>query len=924
VTSPAFSPSDVDSCGVRPRWAEVERLLDAVLELDPARWSEHLDEACGDAAELRDEVASLLGRHAHLEGFLETPPVACTSGPAVGRGAGLLPRPGRLGPYRIVEEIARGGMAEVFRAERADGQFEQRVAVKILRAGLQTEEMICRFRAERQILAGVDHPSVARLVDGGVTGEGRPYLVTEYVEGVPIDRYCAEHGLPLRERLRLFLSVTEAVEHAHRRRVIHRDLKPSNILVTGAGRVKLLDFGIAKLLVEDEGSPTGPFTRPGRRWMTPEYAAPEQVTGGPVTTGTDVYQLGVVLYELLSGRHPFESEIGRPHPLERAIVETTPKKPSAAVGAEGQGDLAPRGPPHEARSDPDALARARASPHPKLRRSLRGDLDAVVLRALRKDPKDRYGSARALAEDLQRYLRGRPVAARRGTAAYRAKKFVVRHPWEVGAVAALVLLLAGFAAFAAFQAGKLARERARASSAVAEARDVTGALASVLRAGDPWEAGVGDTVATRALLGLGLRQVKALEGRPGVQAGLLEVLAGVHASLGSLEEAEAHARRSLRLRRRAGEEDPELAVSLNTLADVLGRRDRFAEAEELHREALALQVRSLGPRHPGVAATLTLLGHRVARDRLAGARELYERALEIRRSSLAPDHPLVAASLMDLGRIARASGDPGEAEAAFREAIEIRRRSLGAEHPGVAASMVYLADLYRELRNDGRRAEALYRRALEIQRSALGEGHPALVHPMGNLARLLSDRGEHVAAERLAREALEVRRRAFGREHRSTAEGRDAVAEELHRQGRLAESERLRRETLRLWKRTVGPEHWAYAGALTGLADLLVDRGKYDEAEALYRRAREIRARLAGAEHFNIGLIIGSLGRLHTRRGDYARAESLYHEALSIVLRERTPSHPGARRLRRGLAELYAARGGEEPARHRSLPGPRD
>lgn len=427
----------------RPRWQVIEDLLDIALELDPATWPSFLAEGCGDdSPELQEEVEGLLSRRPRIEGFLETPPAVPAAAPEDGRlvGTELVGR--RLGPYRVVREIARGGMAEVFLAERADGRYEQQVAVKLLRAGVHSEETVERFRVERQILASVDHPSIARLVDDGVTGDGRPYLVIEYVEGVPIDRYCDEHRLPVRERLQLFLAVAEAVQHAHRNLVIHRDLKPSNILVDRRGRVKLLDFGIATLLDEDGGNTVGPRTRPDRRWMTPEYAAPEQITDRP-RTGSDIYQLGVVLYELMSGRHPLEDDTGTyPYRLQRAVVERVPTRPSTAATADRDGAKRPG----DAPADPEAVARARGTRPRELRRALRGDLDAVVLKALRKDPGERYASSRALAEDVERYLEGRPVTARQGTPAYRAQKFALRHPWgveETAAARALLEVLAG-------------------------------------------------------------------------------------------------------------------------------------------------------------------------------------------------------------------------------------------------------------------------------------------------------------------------------------------------------------------------------------------------------------------------------------------------------------------------------------------------
>ncbi len=409
---------------VADHWMRVERALDAALESDPALWPAVLDETCGEDEEVRREVEDLLARYRTAQRFLESPPAAAAaalvaeaqdaSGTAVGR---------RIGAYRLVREIGRGGMARVFLAERADGQFSQRVALKLLRPGLDTELDRARFRAERQILASFSHPNIARLLDGGVTDGGAPYLVLEHVDGRPIDRYCEERRLPLRARIELFLTVAEATQHAHRNLVIHRDLKPSNIFVTANGAVKLLDFGLARLL-DPEEDPASRLTRTGQRWMTPEYAAPEQILGEPATTVTDVYQLGAVLYELLAGCLPFPPAAGGRRQLEAAILRRDPVPPSAAAAQPGS-----------------------RVPEPGAGRALRGDLDAIVLKAMSKEPDRRYASAAALREDLERHLAGRPVRARAYGSISRLRRFVRRNvevAMATGLTAVALLAATGF------------------------------------------------------------------------------------------------------------------------------------------------------------------------------------------------------------------------------------------------------------------------------------------------------------------------------------------------------------------------------------------------------------------------------------------------------------------------------------------------
>ncbi len=423
-------------------WRRVEQVLDLVLTSERAEWPRILDDTCGGDTELRREVEALLDQVSRADGFLESPPAAAAAAAVEERlGSADLETGRRLGAFRLIRPAGRGGMSRVFLAERADGLYEQQVAVKLLRADLDSEIDRGRFAAERRILASLNHPNIARLLDGGVTEEGRPYLVLEYVDGQPIDRYCEERGLGARERLSLFATVADATAYAHRNLVVHRDLKPSNILVTAAGEVKLLDFGLAKLVDPGAGAGLQPTTRTGYRWMTPEFAAPEQIRGEPVTTLTDVYQLGVVLYQLLTGRLPFADSASL-HELERAVLGTEPPAPSS------------------------------------LRPALRGDLDAIVLQAMHKVPERRYPSVEALLDDLRRFGNRLPVRARRDTAGYRLRRFVGRHRGAVAAGAAALLALLAATGFSIEQMREARRQRdqatedAQRATAMSEVLDV--------------------------------------------------------------------------------------------------------------------------------------------------------------------------------------------------------------------------------------------------------------------------------------------------------------------------------------------------------------------------------------------------------------------------------------------------------------------
>lgn len=431
------------------RWQKVKEVFNAALEREPAQRAAFLDEACGGDAALREEVASLLAEEQGLGSFIDKPAGAHSVEPSD------VLRDRQIGPYRVIRELGHGGMGLVLLAERADQQFKRQVAVKLLRSGLDVDFILNRFRNERQILASFDHPNIARLLDGGVTAEGLPYLVMEYVEGVPLDRYCDEHQLDAKARLKLFQQICAAVHYAHRNLIVHRDLKPGNILVTADGVPKLLDFGIAKILKPDSFpdtvQPTGTWDRP----MTPAYASPEQVRGLPITTASDVYSLGVLLYELLTGHRPYHVAGSLPHELARVICEQEPQRPSTVIN---RIEEVTRATGEVTVITPQQVSEARAVRPEKLRRLLQGDLDNIVLMALRKEPERRYSSVEQFAQDIENYLQGRPVSARQDTLHYRASKFIRRHKTGVAVTALVILTLLG-STFVALRQARLAERR---------------------------------------------------------------------------------------------------------------------------------------------------------------------------------------------------------------------------------------------------------------------------------------------------------------------------------------------------------------------------------------------------------------------------------------------------------------------------------
>lgn len=897
-------------------WTEIEAAFHRLKVLDTAERGERLARIRRDDPKLAEELSTLLEAHdspgrldfglAGHGGSSEAPderdrPESASSG-----------SPLRIGRYRLIRELGRGGMSVVYLAERADGQFHRRVALKLLDTWLATTDLEERFGVERQVLAALDHPNIARLLDAGRTDDGRPFLVLEYVRGVPIDEYCDHRRLSIDGRLHLLMRVADAVEAAHRALVVHRDLKPNNVLVTDDGTPKLLDFGIAKLLVDRSRGGGRPLTRLDRLPMTPEYASPEQRRGALLTTASDVYALGVLSYELLAGRHPFHH--GETSSEAKPRLDEVPEPPSRLVRRR-DGFVAFHG--RRRRVTPDLVAAARGLSADELESRLTGDLDAILRRAMAIDPAERYGTAGELRRDIDRHLRAFPVEARPAGRLDHLRRFVRRHRTETAAALVAALSLFAGTSVATWQASTAAVERdeARAArieaeSAVERARIVTGTLTTLFEQADPWQMRPVDPEHSRRLVDAGLARVDSLDGQPLVQAELLDALTRVQLSVAGADAAEPLALRAIALRE-AVESDPraELASSLNGLGSIRRAQGRSEESVALHRRALALQEERLGTGHPRVAETLSLLALAVSED--AEREALRERAVQIHRSVLDEDDPRLASSLMELGRARRRLGRPVDAEAAYREALDIQRRSLGESHPEVAKNLVFLGDLIRDFRADTAGAEELYRQSLDMMRDGLGERHPALLHPLEQIAVLRSARGEHSEAERLYRESLAIRRSVFGRQSAVAAVGIDLLAGSLVPQGRITEAEGLYREALALLKGDAPESQWTWAvsGTQATLADLLTSEGRYEEAERLYRSALAIRARIHGEEHFGYALVLAQLGDMKARSKDIAAAISLYERALDIGRETRTASHPDVERLRRELTEIRRGEG---------------
>jgi len=821
------------------RWQQVKNLVEAALERKLSDRAAFLDLACAGDPSLRTEVESCLGLDEPAATIGEAPVFEATTKVLIDDPtASVTGR--RIGPYKILHEIGQGGMGAVYLAVRADEQYHKRVAIKLVRRGMDTEDILRRFRQERQILAGLDHPIIARLLDGGTTENGLPYFVMEYIEGQPIDQYCDRHKLATVERLKLFRTVCAAVHYAHQNLVVHRDIKPSNILVTADGVPKLLDFGIAKLLNPELSSQTIAATATAVRLMTPEYASPEQFRGEPITTASDVYSLGVLLYRLLTGHRPYQFKSYLPQEIERAICEEEPEKPSTAISrveeVPGPDDAA------VIALTPEMVSKTREGQPEKLRRRLAGDLDNIVLMAIRKEPQRRYGSVEQLSEDIRRHLEGLPVIARKDTLGYRTGKFIRRHKVAVGVAAAFLVLVIGVGVALAVQSARIARERDKAEQ-------VSAFLVNLFKVSDPSEAR-GNTITAREILDKGAEKIVTdLKDQPEVQATLMDTMGDVYQNLGLYDRATPLLEEALNIRRHIfGEEHPDVAESLNKLALLLDAKGDYAAAEPLYRQALAMRRKLLGEEHPDVAASINNLASLLyAKGDYAAAEPLFREALALHRKLEGNDHPNVASSLNNLAMVLRYKGDYAAAEPLLRQALARRRKLLGEDHPDVATSVNNLAWLLYA-KGDSAAAEPLFREALALHRKLLGEDHPLVALSLNNLATLLYTEGDSAAAEPLFREALAMRRKLLGNNHPDVAASLIGLGRLLTERGDPQAAKPLLHEGLEIRRQTLPADHWLTANAESVLGDCLAALRRYNEAEPLLVKSYSILKAKRGEE----------------------------------------------------------------------------
>ena len=863
-------------------WAKLDEVFFRALELPVTERAAYLDEACDGDPVFRREIEAVLAGHAAAGGTVDSDRLLS---PVAVEGVGSLPAGARIGVYAIESVIGRGGMGEVYRARRADAQYEQEVAIKLMRPGRDTDDLMRRFKTERQILARLQHPNIATLLDGGVTAQGQPYLVMQYVDGMSLTAYANDRGLDLPQRLRLFLTVCEAVQFAHANLVVHRDLKPGNILVTADGDVRLLDFGIAKLLdPTEDSSTTGDLLL-----LTPEHAAPEQFLGAAITTATDVYALGVLLYELLTGARPFQ--FVPPIGLPQAVCNEEPCAPSTVA------------------SDAAWLAKAKLARAPIDADRIVGDLDAIVGKALRKEPARRYASAADLAADVRRHLSGFPVLARPETFSYVVSRYLRRH--KVG-VAASVALVAALLTLAIVSVRFAVTSRAQVL-AIAEERDVavqvSGFLERLFRSPQPFAVGPSrrDTLRIKDFLAEGAAKVRSdLATQPRVQARLLRVLGMAQTDLGNLDLALPLLEEAVAVHRKAfGPDAVPTAIAERNLATVLWQRGKLVPAESLARRAMAtLTSDSTGSRRDWIMAVSLVGNTLMAQGRFAAAESSYRRAYLVASAHAADTAVDLSSRMNDLASAIDRLGKGAEAESLMRRAVELERAKNGPDHPRVATPLGNLAvQLMRQ--NRFAEAEPLLKEAVAIQLARLPRPHLRTASHIANLAAVNYKLGRLVEAESLYRVGIGTMRAVHGPRHGTIGGHLLGLAAVIEDQGRAEEGMATMQEALQMLIATLGPDHPTVANAHNTLGSTLHKAGRYAEALPRFEAAVAIRRKRLPPGDAELGGSIASVGESLLELKRYREAEPHFHEALGIFQPNAPRVAPALKRLLEQTARLH-------------------
>jgi serine/threonine protein kinase/Tfp pilus assembly protein PilF len=878
------------------QWQKIKEIVGAALEREPSQRSAFLDEACSRDSALRVEIDSLLSAYDNT--------TLLSQGSQITELTDLALPPKSIGPYQLLQKLGEGGMGQVWLAEQTS-PVRRKVALKLIKTGIFDDSVLQRFQTERQSLAIMDHPAIAKVFDAGATPDGQPYFVMEFVPGLPLTEFCDQKKLKISDRLELFIHACEGVQHAHQKALIHRDLKPANILVVevdGKPQPRIIDFGLAKSVTPFFGGDFGQ-TRVGAFVGTPGYMSPEQADPNSfdVDTRTDVYSLGVILYELLTGSLPFDPSIWKALRFEemlRHLREDEPLRPSTKVSS--------------SRDASSSLAAARGTQRNQLASLLRGDLDWITLKALDKDRNRRYGSPSDLAADLSRYLHNQPVIARPASPGYLVRKYIRRNRIAVGVTAGitagLVLLLAGFAVLQTIQLRRTTRERDRANR-------IAAFMANMFSVSDPGQAR-GNSVTAREILDQAAKDIDTgLSKDPQLQANMMDIMGTVYDNLGLYSRAESLAQRSLEIFRKTnGPNDAVTLAAENNLANILYDEGKFPESEKLYRHAYEALRRQFGVEDLRTIQGMDNLANAIFQEgHYAESEKLYGEALDIARRVLGPEHRQTVAQMGNLANNLTSEGRYADAEVLARQVLDIRRRTLGPDHPETLRAASSLGEALLQAGNSSE-AEALFRQNLELQRKVLGPEHQETLGTINDLAVTLEKQGRLAEAETLLRENLALFRKVLGPENFYTLNSMSDLASVLASQGKNSEAEKLEVDTLDLERRALGPDHPLTLRTLGNLGSTLHALGRDVNAEKETRQAIEAKRRVLGPDHPDTLLSQSSLAEILKSERRYAEAEQVAKEALESRRHVLGPDHPDTAASLYQLASLAALQGRAQEA----------
>jgi eukaryotic-like serine/threonine-protein kinase len=857
------------------RWRRIQTLFHEAADMPPAQQRAFLQENCGDDQMLLADVAHLLREDAEASSLLERN-VAHVAHEVLGDGS--TPAAEQFGRYRIKQTLGAGGMGIVYLAERED--LGSLVAIKILRDAWLSPARRERFAFEQRTLAQLNHPYIARLYDADTSPDGTPFFAMEYVAGVPLTAYCAQHRCSIDDRLRLFREVCQAVVYAHQHAVIHRDLKPSNILVKEDGTVRLLDFGIAKQL-EVLGEAVDQ-TMTGLRLMTPAYASPEQIRGEQVGIQTDVYSLGVLLYELLSGQLPFDLSSKTPAQAEKVVAEQEPERPSLAV--------------HRAAEQSDQTHEFSLAS-----RSLWSDLDVLCLTAMHKDPRRRYASAEALLRDVDHYLKGEALEAQPDSARYRMRKFVARNRRAVTAAAAALVLTAGLITFFTV---RIAIARNAALAQAARTQRIQKFMTNLFQGGDE-AAGPADSLRVVTLLDRGVQEAQSLNAEPGVQAELYETLGGIYQKLGKLDQANTLLQSALDSHKsHSGTDSPEVAQTLVAIGQLRSDQARLDDAEKFTQQGLEMARRHLPADNPAVVKAMISYG------RVLAQRGSYDHAIQVLNDAVniesKPGKP--AADLVNsLSALAEANYSAGHypvADALYRRVLEMHRKMYGERHPSVADDLGNIAAIQQDL-GFYTEAEKFDRQALDITQGYYGKEHPKTAINLTMLGRALEFENKFDDSDAMLKQALAIQERVYGPIHPSVAETLNELAANESMRNDMDGAVVQFRRVAEIYRSIYGDHHYLVAIALANVASQYMDKKDYASAEPIFRDVIRRLTEVLPPDNVNTGIARIKLGRTLLRQNRFAEAEAQTHAGFDSLSKQMDPTVSWLRSARKDLVAEY-------------------